>query len=101
MNTLTTIRVGKRNYHRHFFRTLTHEQEETFLTDRELDVLKAVALGHGNKQMAYDLAISKKTVEKHRQALYKKLRFNCQADIIHFALARGVVENKFHNEPTQ
>lgn len=43
------------------------------LTKREVDVLRAVASGKANKEIAYDLSISVRTVESHRQSLREKL----------------------------
>lgn len=64
------------------------------LTPREAEVLQLVAGGYANKQMADVLAISIKTVEKHRQQLMNKLQIHEIAGLTRYALARGVVEAK-------
>ncbi len=63
------------------------------LSPREAQVLQRVAEGSGNKQIARDLEISVKTVEKHRQSLMRKLDLHGVADIVRYALAAGVIES--------
>ena len=56
------------------------------LTPRELEVLKLVAEGLRNKEMAAQLKISTRTVETHRQNLMKKLGIHSTAELLRFAL---------------
>lgn len=55
------------------FEEAEEESEAPTLSVRELDVLKAIARGRGNKQMARDLGISEKTVRNYVSSIYKKL----------------------------
>ncbi len=64
------------------------------LSTRELEVLQLVAEGYANKQIAEELKISIKTVEKHRQQLKKKLHIQETAGLTRFAIAEGVIENE-------
>ncbi|HEY5812543.1 MAG TPA: LuxR C-terminal-related transcriptional regulator, partial [Terrimicrobiaceae bacterium] len=52
-----------------------------------------VAEGKANKQIASELGISIKTVEKHRQHLMQKLRIHDVAGLTRYALAAGVIES--------
>ena len=61
------------------------------LSPREREVLQLVAEGLANKQMASELGISIKTVEKHRQHLMDKLNLHDTAALTRFAVARGIV----------
>lgn len=61
------------------------------LTPRETDVLKLIAEGKPNKQIAGDLGISIKTVEKHRQSLMDKLHIHEAASLTRYAIAKGIV----------
>ncbi len=61
------------------------------LTAREQDVLKLIAEGKPNKQIASDLGISIKTVEKHRQSLMDKLHIHEAASLTRYAIAKGIV----------
>ncbi len=63
------------------------------LTSRETEVLQLVAEGHANKQVASELSISIKTVEKHRQHLMDKLNIHETAGLTRYAIAHGIIEN--------
>jgi DNA-binding NarL/FixJ family response regulator len=63
------------------------------LTFRESEVLQLVAEGKSNKQMATEMGISIKTVEKHRQQVMDKLHIHDIAGLTRYAIAQGVVEN--------
>jgi DNA-binding NarL/FixJ family response regulator len=64
------------------------------LTSRESEVLQLVAEGSANKQVAAELGISIKTVEKHRQHLMDKLNIHDTAGLTRYAIATGVIENR-------
>jgi len=63
------------------------------LTPREREVLQLVAEGHGNKQIAAELLISVKTVEKHRQQVMNRLDIHDVAGLTRYAVTHGIVEN--------
>jgi len=63
------------------------------LTSRESEVLQLVAEGLANKQVASQLGISIKTVEKHRQHLMDKLNIHDTAGLTRYAISSGVIEN--------
>ena len=63
------------------------------LTSRESELLQLIAEGHVNKQIASELNISIKTVEKHRQHLMEKLNIHEIAGLTRYAIAAGVVES--------
>ncbi len=64
------------------------------LTPRETEVLRLVAEGFGNKQIAEEIRISVKTVEKHRQQLMNKLDIHETAGLTRHAIAVGVSASK-------
>ena len=66
---------------------------KTPLTAREAEVLQLVAEGSANKQIAAELGISIKTVEKHRQQLMDKLNIHDTAGLTRHAIAKGVIES--------
>ena len=66
----------------------------SLLTSREAEVLQLVAEGLANKQIATELGISNKTVEKHRQQLMNKLGIHNTAGLTRHAIAAGVIESK-------
>ena len=61
------------------------------LTDREKQVLKLVAEGRSNKEVATLLGISVKTAMSHREHVMEKLRAHNRTDLIRFALRHGVI----------
>jgi DNA-binding NarL/FixJ family response regulator len=62
-------------------------------TSRELEVLQLVAEGRVNKQIAAELCISTKTVEKHRQQVMDKLDNHDVAGLTRYAIAHGIIES--------
>ena len=62
------------------------------LTPREAEVLQLIAEGKANKQIAFDLSISIKTVEKHRQQVMNKLNIHDTAGLTRYAIRNGVIE---------
>ncbi len=65
----------------------------TRLSSREVEVLQLVAEGKANKQIAAELGISIKTVEKHRDHLMHKLDIHDTAGLTRYAIAAGIVES--------
>lgn len=62
------------------------------LTPREIDVLRLVAAGHTNPEIAEKLVISIRTVETHRAAIHRKLNTNSRAEVVTFAREHGLLE---------
>lgn len=62
------------------------------LTPRETEVLKLVAEGHANKQIAATLVISEKTVERHRSNMLEKLGLHDRVELVRYAIRNGLVE---------
>jgi DNA-binding NarL/FixJ family response regulator len=65
---------------------------ETELTPREAEVLQLIAEGFANKQIAAELGLSVKTVEKHRQQVMQKLNIHDIAGLVRHAAAKGIIE---------
>src|SRR5438045_6029867 len=69
------------------------EQKSPKLTPRELEVLQLIAEGYANKQIAGELFISIKTVEKHRQQLMNKLYIHDVAGLTRYATAKVTLDS--------
>ena len=69
------------------------KNRDTELTSREAELLQLIAEGQANKQIASELGISIKTVEKHRQHLMEKLKIHDIAGLTRFAIAEGIIES--------
>ena len=63
------------------------------LSSREVEILQLIAEGKANKQMAVDLDISVKTVEKHRDRLMHKLDLHDTAGLTRYAISAGIIES--------
>ena len=62
------------------------------VTPRELDVLKLLALGRSNKEVATALDVSVKTVDAHRASIMRKLHLRTYSDLIQFAIRHQIIE---------
>jgi two-component system response regulator NreC len=63
------------------------------LSEREVEVLRMIALGHTNAEIAEGLYLSVRTVESHRAHIQQKLRRSSRADLVRYALDHGLVEH--------
>jgi DNA-binding NarL/FixJ family response regulator len=62
------------------------------LSEREREVLRLLALGHTNQEIAKMLFISVRTAETHRAHIMQKLRLGSRAELVRYALAEGLLE---------
>ncbi len=61
------------------------------LTEREVGILRLIALGHTNAEIAEQLYLSVRTVESHRAHIQQKLGRTTRAELVQYALAKGFV----------
>jgi two-component system, NarL family, response regulator NreC len=61
------------------------------LSEREREVLRLLALGHTNQEIARQLYISVRTAESHRAHIMQKLRLSTRAEIVRYALSHGLL----------
>jgi two-component system, NarL family, response regulator NreC len=64
------------------------------LSDREREVLRLLALGHTNQEIAKMLYISVRTAETHRAHIMQKLRLETRAELVRYALSHGLLEEE-------
>jgi DNA-binding NarL/FixJ family response regulator len=69
------------------------KKQKIQLSSREEEVLQLIAEGKANKQIASELEISIKTVEKHRQHLMEKLNIHDTAGLTRYAISTGIIES--------
>jgi len=70
------------------------KRDKNILSSREMEVLQLIAEGKANKQVAAELGLSIKTVEKHRQHLMSKLDLHDTAGLTRYAIAAGIIESR-------
>ncbi len=71
-----------------------HARDDQFdvLTPRELQVLKLIAEAHTSREIADELVISVKTVERHRQNILEKLGMSDRVELTRYAIRRGLIQ---------
>ncbi len=69
------------------------KKKKNCLSSREMEVLQLIAEGKPNKQVAAELGVSFKTVDKHRQHLMGKLNIHDVAGLTRYAMAEGIIES--------
>lgn len=76
-------------------RVRSGEERDSYsaLTEREREILKLVAEGHTNNQIAELLFISPKTVDTHRTHIMDKLNLHSRAELVKYAMRRGLLED--------
>jgi two-component system response regulator NreC len=63
------------------------------LTEREVEVLRQIALGHTNAEIGTQLYLSVRTVESHRAHIQQKLRRTSRAELVRYALDHGLLDD--------
>jgi len=74
-------------------KTLPDQTHSSTLTVREYEVLRLIAQGNSNRQVASLLTISVRTVESHRANLMEKLNLTCRVDLVRYAAQHGMLED--------
>lgn len=87
-----TKAILKNIYNTHRKETPEGEEDEEILSNREKEVLKLVALGFTNKQIANQLLVSIKTVESHKARIRDKLNMNYRSDLVKYAIEKGMIK---------
>ena len=64
------------------------------LSDREREVLRLLALGHTNQEIAKMLFISVRTAETHRAHIMQKLGLETRAELVRYALVNGMLDDE-------
>jgi two-component system, NarL family, response regulator NreC len=64
------------------------------LSERELEVLRMIALGHTNTEIASAQCVSVRTVETHRAHIQHKLRLTTRSELVRYALQHGLMESQ-------
>ncbi|MDX6507428.1 MAG: hypothetical protein QOG06_2072 [Gaiellaceae bacterium] len=68
--------------------------DEDPLSEREAEVLRLLALGHTNQEIAEQLFVSVRTAETHRAHILQKLRLSSRAELVRYALDQGLLDDR-------
>jgi two-component system, NarL family, response regulator NreC len=68
------------------------DERDHGLSEREVEVLRLIALGHTNNEIAEQLFLSVRTVETHRAHIQQKLGLSTRAELVRYALDNDLIE---------
>jgi DNA-binding NarL/FixJ family response regulator len=92
LETIRTVHSGRRRVPPEIATDIAEHAADDALTEREIAVLKRVAVGSANKQIAVGLGISEETVKAHMKNILAKLSANDRTHAVTIALHRGIIE---------
>jgi DNA-binding NarL/FixJ family response regulator len=92
VDTIRSVHAGQRRLSTEVAAEVAEHRMDDALTDRELDVLRAVAAGNSNKIVADRLNISEETVKTHMRTILSKLSANDRTHAVTIALKRGIID---------
>lgn len=92
LETIRVVNSGRRRVPPEIAMEIAEHAADDALTDREISVLKRVAVGSANKQIATTLGISEETVKAHMKSILAKLAANDRTHAVTIALNRGIID---------
>jgi DNA-binding NarL/FixJ family response regulator len=92
LETIRAVHAGRRRVPPEIATEIAEHAADDALTEREISVLKRVAVGSANKQIAVTLGISEETVKAHMKSILAKLSANDRTHAVTIALNRGIIE---------
>src|SRR5262245_24190957 len=91
LDTIRSVHVGRRHVTAEVASEVALHAVEERLSDREVEVLRAVAAGKSNKQVARELAVSEDTVKGHLKIVFTKLGVADRTQAVMLAIKRGII----------
>jgi two-component system response regulator NreC len=92
VDAIRAVLADKLYVHQALAARLILSEPEDDLSDRERDVLRLIALGYTNQEIAKQIFLSVRTVEAHRRHILDKLRLETRADLVRYALEHRLVQ---------
>jgi DNA-binding NarL/FixJ family response regulator len=92
LDAIRAVHAGQKRIPAEIAAQLADHAADDALTEREIDVLKLVAAGNANKQIADRLSIGEATVKSHVSNILSKLGANDRSHAVTIALKRGIIE---------
>jgi len=92
LDTIRAVHAGQKRIPPEVAAQLADHATEDKLTTRELDVLRLIAAGNANKEIACQLSISEETVKSHVTSILSKLGANDRTHAVTIALRRGIID---------
>ncbi len=92
LDTIRSVHAGRRHVPPAIAQEIALHAADEPLSPRELDILRLVATGKANKEIAWKLSISEDTVKAHMKSIFGKLDVNDRTHAVTAALRRGMIE---------
>lgn len=92
LDTIRTVHAGQKRIPPEIASELAQHVADDELTQREIDILRLIAAGNANKQIADQLSISEATVKSHVTNILSKLGANDRTHAVTIGLKRGIIE---------
>jgi len=92
VDVIRSVHGGRRYIPAEIAQELALHAHEESLSERELSILKLVASGNANKQIAWELSIAEDTVKAHLRSIFSKLDVNDRTHAVTAALKKGLIE---------
>ena len=91
LRAIRAVHAGRKHVHGPVAEKLAEHMGSEKLSDRELQVLKEIAVGKRNKEIGGDLSIAEDTVKMHVKNILEKLQVNDRTEAVTVALRRGIL----------
>jgi len=92
LETIRAVHAGHKRIPPELATELAEHAAEDELTSREIDVLRRIACGNANKEIAFQLSIAEETVKSHITRILAKLHANDRTHAVSIALKRGMID---------
>ena len=92
LDTIRAVHAGQKRVSSELAVEIAEHATDNALTPRETDVLRLIALGKANKEIAAQLGLSEQTVKSHVKNILNKLAANDRTHAVTIALKRGVID---------
>ena len=92
LDTIRAVHAGRRYLSREIAQQIALHSSEDSLSEREIEVLRLVAAGKANKEIAGELSVSEDTVKAHLKSIFAKLIVGDRTQAVTLALKRGIIE---------
>jgi DNA-binding NarL/FixJ family response regulator len=92
LEAIRLVHAGRRRIPPEIAAELAEHAADDALSERELSVLKCVAAGNSNRQVAMQLSVTEETVKAHMKSILSKLGANDRTHAVTIALRRGIIE---------
>src|SRR5205823_770605 len=92
LETIRAVHAGQRRVSAEIAAEIAEHATDDALTPREIDVLRLIAKGNANKEIARRLSLSEETVKVHVRNILGKLRANDRTHAVTVGLKRGIID---------